>query len=162
MVDVSTVLLGVGLGFLNLFLAGLLAGEELAICVGVRKAISTLEASAHLRFHQAMILRLRVLVPAILVPTILTLGAVLAVEGPRRGFVLRSVAVGALLAFALVTFLGTVPINQAVLGWDPDAPPGNWRAQIARWERLDVVRCVAAVVAFASLTVAVAQSPLGG
>ena len=155
MVDVSTTIAAhVDLGLLVRFLTGLLAGEELAICVGVRKAISTLEPSADLRLRQALILRLRALVPAILVPTILALGAVLALEGARPGLLARGVAAGAMLAFVLVTFLGTVPINQAVLGWDPDAPPPGWRERIARWERLDVARCVAAVVAFAALTVA--------
>jgi hypothetical protein len=37
-----------------------------------------------------------------------------------------------------------------------DAPPGDWKALVGRWERLDTVRTVAAVMAFALLLTAMA------
>ena len=63
----------------------------------------------------------------------------------------------ALLAFILVTLLGTVPINKGMLDWRTDAPPADWKEIIRRWERLDTVRCGAAVLAFAFFVVAVAR-----
>jgi len=53
--------------------------------------------------------------------------------------------------FAVATVAGTVPINAAALDWRPDAPPGDWRAQIERWERLNTVRCWAALLTFGLL-----------
>jgi uncharacterized membrane protein len=47
-----------------------------------------------------------------------------------------------------------VPINQAVLTWDPAAPPQEWRALIDKWERLDTARTVAAIAAFGLLLLA--------
>jgi uncharacterized membrane protein len=56
----------------------------------------------------------------------------------------------------LATFFGTVPINAAALGWSPEAPPANWKAQVDRWERLNTVRAWAALVAFACFLTAAA------
>jgi hypothetical protein len=54
-----------------------------------------------------------------------------------------------------------VPINKGALQWPPDAPPANWRALIRRWERLDVIRSSAAVLAFACLLMAAAAQAAG-
>jgi uncharacterized membrane protein len=61
----------------------------------------------------------------------------------------------------LATFIGTVPINEALLTWRPDAPPENWKTIIKRWERLDMVRAWAAITAFACFLTAVASQPAG-
>jgi hypothetical protein len=62
----------------------------------------------------------------------------------------------AVLVWSVTTFLGTVPINKAMLTWWPDDPPKDWRAVVSRWERLDTVRFWAAVTAFAFFLTAVA------
>jgi hypothetical protein len=43
-----------------------------------------------------------------------------------------------------------------VLAWEPSAPPKNWPTLVSRWERLDTVRCWAAMAAFALFLTAVA------
>jgi len=50
------------------------------------------------------------------------------VDGTDAGAVFRWAGVVALLVRFLVTLFGTVPINAAALEWQPDAPPGNWKA----------------------------------
>jgi hypothetical protein len=66
--------------------------------------------------------------------------AAAALDGIDPGLALRCSGLGALLVWIAVTPGGTVPINAAVLDWDANAPPANWRAQVDRWEHLDTVR----------------------
>ena len=129
---------------INLFCTGLLAGIEFLVCFGLRAPLKVLDEQPQIRIRQALIRRLRVLVPAVFLLTALSgiTGALL--QGTAPGFVLRCAAVVAVLTWTLTTFLGTVPINEAVLTWRPEAPPENWKAIITRWERLDLVRTGAA------------------
>src|SRR5262245_24346322 len=57
------------LGFLSVFFAGMLAGMEFVIHHGVRGPAETLDDRAQLQLRQALVLRLRVLIPAFFVPT---------------------------------------------------------------------------------------------
>ena len=50
------------IGFVNLLCVGLLAGEEFAICYGVRVPLASLDDQPHIQLRQALIYRLRVLV----------------------------------------------------------------------------------------------------
>ena len=142
----------VTIAFVNLFFAGLLAGEEIVVCYGVRPALAALGEKPQTQLRQELIGRLRVLVPVIFGAAALSgvTAAVLAGPGSRW----RWAGLLCLGVWALVTFLGTVPINQAVMGWAPEALPSDWRAEVARWERLDIARCWAAVASFALLVTA--------
>jgi uncharacterized membrane protein len=134
-----------------------LAGEEFVIRYGVRAPIASLDVRAHIEVRQALIRTLRVLVPAVFGVALLSGAAVTIIAGVDRGFGLRCAGLLALLAFIGITLSGTVPINQAVLTWEPAAPPENWRALVARWERLDTARCWAALLAFALFLLALAS-----
>lgn len=138
----------------NLFLTGLLAGEEFVIRYGLRAPMASLDQRAHIEVRQALIRRLRILVPALAGPTILSALAATVADRRNRRLAARGAGLLSLFLLAGVTLLGTVPINAAVLEWDPDAPPSDWQAQIRRWERLDAVRCWSAVAAFALFVVA--------
>lgn len=142
--------------FVNLFLAGLLAGEEFVICYGVRTALTTLEEKPQAQLRQVLIRRLRVLVPAIFVSTALSGIATMVRAGSGISFGFRCAGLLCLLVWMFVTFFGTVPINKTALAWQPEALPSDWRSLIARWERLDILRCWAAVVCFALLLTATA------
>ncbi|RKP57985.1 DUF1772 domain-containing protein [Cohnella endophytica] len=141
--------------FVSLFLAGILAGEEFVVRYGVHVSLSHLDYQSQIRVRQALILKLRVLVPAIILPTVVSGITVLFLNGTGPGFAFRCAGVLALLIFILTTIIGTVPINKGVLDWRPDAPPSNWKQLIKRWERLDVVRSSAAILAFACFLAAV-------
>jgi uncharacterized membrane protein len=140
------------LAFVALFGAGLLAGEEFVVRYGVRGPLARLADEPHLRLRQALVRTLRILVPAIYLPT-LVLAAVATALHPHPAGV---AAVAALVAWIVVTLAGTVPINAAVLEWDPVAPPPDWRSTVDRWERLNTVRAWLAVAAFALLLIATA------
>ncbi|WP_391209988.1 anthrone oxygenase family protein [Psychrobacillus sp. L4] len=66
----------------------------------------------------------------------------------------RWAGVFSLIILMLITLIGTVPINKGILDWRFDAPPNNWKLLIRRWERLDVFRSSAAILAFAFFLVA--------
>jgi hypothetical protein len=55
------------LGFVNLFFAGMLASMEFVIHYGVSPATEALGNQAQLQLRQALVLRLRVLIPACVV-----------------------------------------------------------------------------------------------
>jgi hypothetical protein len=125
---------------LNLFGAGLLAGAEFLVCYGLRGPLNVLEDDPQIRFRQALIRRLRVVVPSLFLPTVASSIAVCAMDRPEPSFGIRCVALLALAIWTMATFLGTVPINKDALEWKPEAPPGHWKSSIRRWEALDLAR----------------------
>lgn len=146
------------LQFAGLFLTGILAGEEFVVRYGVQPALSALDDRPHILARQALVRKLRIVVPAIMVPTVLVGVAVLVFGGAGTGLWFRGAGVAALVAFMLFSFLGTVPINIGVNDWNVDSPPREWKAVIRRWQVIDVFRSSAAILAFAFFLIAVAQS----
>ena len=141
---------------IGLLLAGILAGEEFVVRYGVQPALSALEDRPHIQARQALVRRLRVLVPMIMIPTVLVGIAVLIFSGTGDGIAYRWAGVIALIAFVLFSFLGTVPINIQVDGWQVDNPPANWKVTVQRWKRIDVFRSSAAIIAFVCFLIALA------
>jgi hypothetical protein len=129
---------------LSVVLAGLLAGEELIVRWGVQPALRSLGDHAHVEARVALVRSLRIAVPILMLPTVVAAVAVLVVDPST----VRWAGAILLLAFLLFSFLGTVPINMKVIDWRPEAPPADWRATVRRWERIDVFRSSAAVLAF--------------
>src|SRR6266550_7748779 len=145
------------LDFVTVFFAGLLAGALFVIDYGVGPAVAAvLDDQSQIQMRQALILRLRVLVPAIFVPAILLGIAITVLDGVDPGFAFRLAGLLVVLTCFLLTLRGTAPINQTIRNWQPSAPPKNWRTLISRWERLDRARTWAAVTAFALFLIAVA------
>ncbi|MGD8166771.1 anthrone oxygenase family protein [Herbiconiux sp. P16] len=139
-----------------LFLSGLLAGEEFVVRYGVQPALSAMPDLPHVLARQALVRRLRILVPALMVPTVLLAITALIVGGTSPGVGFRWAALAPLVAFLGFSFLGTVPINIRVNDWTPDAPPADWKDVVRRWERIDVFRSSAAILAFAAALLALA------
>jgi uncharacterized membrane protein len=133
--------------------AGLLAGEEFIVRYGVQPALTSLDDLPHLRARQALVRRLRVVVPALMAPTVLLAIATAVAGGAAPGFAFRVAALAALVAFVLFSFLGTVPINIRVNEWDAEHPPADWKRVVARWQFIDVFRSSAALAGFALLLV---------
>ena len=145
------------LDFVTVFFAGLLAGALFVIDYGVGPAVAAvLDDQSQIQMRQALILRLRVLVPAIFVPAILLGIAITVLDGIDPGFAFRLAGLLVVLTSFLLTLLGTAPINSAVFDWQPSAPPKNWRTLVSRWERLDRARTLAAVAGFALFLTAMA------
>lgn len=144
-----------GLGFVNLLCTGKLAGEELAICYGVRGPLASLNPQPAIQLRQALIRRLRILVPVLFGLAFVSGIAVSLLDGFGREFGARCAGLACHVVFIAITLAGTVPINQAALTWEDAAPPEGWRAMVNRWERLDIARTWTAVVAFGLFLAAV-------
>lgn len=141
----------------QLVLVGLLAGEEFVVRWGVQPAMATLPDEVHLRTRIALVKSLKVVVPILMVPAVLTSVVVLVLSGADDGRGWRIAAMVALVVFVLASFLGTVPINIRVNDWDPEHPPADWKRVVLRWERIDVLRSTAAGVAFVLFVAALVQ-----
>jgi hypothetical protein len=139
----------IALEFAAVFFAGILSGMEVVIHYGLRRPAEVLDDQSQLQLRQAMVVRLRVLVPAFFLPTTLSGIAATILDGQAPGFWWRCVAVCALLVWIAIRAAGTIPINSATVDWDPKAPPSDWKAQIDRAERFHIVGVWAAIAAFA-------------
>ena len=73
--------------FLNLFFAGVLAGEEFVICYGVRTVVAVLDQQPQIQLRHALIRKLRTLVPAIFILTALSCVAAMSLDGTGPGFI---------------------------------------------------------------------------
>jgi hypothetical protein len=142
----------------SLFFAGILAGMEVVIHYGLRRPAEVLDDSSRLQLRQALVIRLRVLIPAFFVPTIFSGLGVTILGGLTPAFWWRCVALFALLVWIVIRVIGTVPINKATVDWDARAPPKDWKAQIDRAERFHILGVWAAVLAFAFFLAPLAQS----
>ena len=99
------------LDFVNLFFAGMLAGIEFVIHYGLRGPSEILDDHSQLQLRQALVMRLRVLVPAFFAPTALLGIALTVLSGGIPGFWFRCAAVLAVCIWILIRVVGTVPIN---------------------------------------------------
>ena len=144
------------LGFVNLFFAGILAGIEIVIHYGLRTPSETLDEQSQIKLRQALVLKLRILVPAFFIPTALTAIAVTVLDSGAVGFWFRCAGIVAILMWILIRIVGTVPINSATLTWQAAAPPKNWKALVDHAERFHIVGVWAAVTAFAFFLIATA------
>jgi hypothetical protein len=126
----------------------MLAGMEFVIHYGLRAPAELLDDQAQLQLRQALVFRLRVLVPAFFVPAAILGLALTALDRAATGFGLCGAGMVALLVWVAIRVIGTVPINSATLTWQPSAPPTNWKAQVNQAERFHIVGVWAAVLAF--------------
>ncbi len=147
------------LDFITVFFAGILAGIEIMIHYGLRVLLTSsevLDEQTQIRLRQALVLRLRVLVPAFFVPMAVSGIAATILDGGAPGLWFRCAGVLTLLTWIVTRVIATVPINSATLTWQPGAPPKNWRALVNHAERFHIVGVWAAVMAFAFFLTAVA------
>ena len=144
------------LDFINLFFAGMLAGIEFVIHYGLRTPAEILDEQSQLQLRQALVLRLRVLVPAFFVPAAVLGIALTVLNSATPGFWFRCAGVVAIFTWIVIRVIGTVPINSATLTWQPSAPPKNWKALVNHAERFHIVGVWAAILAFAFFLTAVA------
>jgi hypothetical protein len=144
------------LDLVNIFFAGMLAGIEFIIHYAVRESAEMLDDHSQLQLRKALVLKLRVLVPAFFAPTAVLGIALTFLNTATSGFVFRCVAVVALFTWIVIRVIGTVPINSATSDWQLDAPPRDWKAQVNRAERFHIVGVWAALLAFAFFLIAVA------
>jgi hypothetical protein len=144
------------LHFVNLFFAGMLAGIETAVHYGLGAPPKALSEESQIQLRQALVLKLRILVPIYFVPTVASAVALTAIDGSTPGVWLRYLGLLALLIWILIRVIRTVPINSATLAWNPEAPPKDWRLRVETSERSHVLGVWASVIAFVCFMTAMA------
>lgn len=94
-------------------------------------------------------------------PSIVLLGLLFTViasfqaRGDRAPFLLLTAASLCVLAVALITRFGNVPINDQILSWNVDSPPANWGQIAEKWWRFQTARVILQTVALCFVTSAV-------
>ena len=142
---------------LILLFAGILAGFEIAVHYGVGLPPRSLTDKAQILLRQSMVLRLRILAPALFLPT-LAFGITRTIQDRHsRAISLDAVALGALTVWVVIRAFRTIPVNSATLDWNPEAPPSDWREQVERTERFHVIAAWATVIAFICFLLAASQ-----
>ena len=88
----------------------------------------------------------------VLMSAALLSGLVLLVRLRKRlrstDFLLAAIAFGAALTVFIITIVVNVPINNAMMTWNPAWPPANMRDPWATWENAHVIRTIVSVIAF--------------
>jgi hypothetical protein len=146
--------LGFDFDFLSAFFDSLLSGMEMAIHYGVRSPAELLDERSQLQLRQALVKRLRILVPAFFLPTAVFAIAAAALQVTSADEWIRILGVLALMIWVAIRVVGTVPINSATLTWPLDAPPAEWKTQVDRAERFHDVGVGAAIGSFACFLLA--------
>src|SRR5689334_9189375 len=98
------------LKFVNLLFAGVLAGFETGVHYGLGPPPAGVHDDAQILLRQTMVLRLRVLAPAIFVPA---LASTVALAASDRSNPEVWVALGALATWIVFRVVQTVPVNSA-------------------------------------------------
>src|SRR5207302_9421594 len=90
------------LDFVNIFFAYMLHGIEFVIHYGLRWSSEILDEHSQLQLRQALVMRLRVLVPAFFAPTAVLGIALTVLNGGTPGFWFRCAAVLAVCTWILI------------------------------------------------------------
>src|SRR5665213_2863821 len=97
----------IALDFASLVFSGILAGMEIVIHYGLRRPAEVLDEKSQLQLRQALVVRLRVLVPAFFVPTTLSGLAVTILGGLTPAFWWRCGGMCVLILWIAIRVIGT-------------------------------------------------------
>ena len=133
--------------FLNIIMAGLIAGTVLGIWIGYNPR--NLSAATYVEQQQGVIKALNTLMPLLgLITILLTLTSAFLQKDSKTVFITLIIAVIFLIISALVTRFGNQPINSIVMTWNKTDVPGNWTELRDKWWSWHKIRAVTSFVAF--------------
>lgn len=134
--------------FLNIFLAGIMAGSVFLIAVGYNPA--GYSAATYIEQQQGAITSLNTLLPLIgLMTIILTMISAWQHQHKRRVWIPLLVAIGFMVASALITRFGNQPINAVVMTWDQANAPADWTTLRDQWWTYHLARTATTCLGFA-------------
>ena len=105
--------------FCNLFLTGVLTGNEFGGFVGFHPALYRLPTEAHASAEQEITARFGKIMPPFMIASIVSFVPVLSLARDRRSFRFTLAGMLCYLAMLAVTFAGNMPANRRTLGLDP-------------------------------------------
>lgn len=134
-------------------LLGLMAGFFFAFAIDVAPAMARLDAATYISTQQAINQVVRnagfgaVYFGSALLPWVAA-ALLMLQRQPRRALAWAGLALvyGGLVFWLTRTV--NVPINEALAGWSPTAPPVDWALQRERWNGANRVRAVASALCF--------------
>ena len=133
--------------FLNILMAGLIAGTMFGIWIGYNP--QNLSAQTYVEQQQSVIKALNTLMPILgLIAIILTLVSAFMQKGNQTVFIILLIAAVLLIVSGLVTRFGNQPINSIVATWNKIDVPNNWAELRNKWWSWHVIRTLTALVAF--------------
>ncbi len=129
--------------FSNLFLAGMLTGNEFGGFVGFHPALYRLSTEAHASAEQEITARFGKIMPPFMVATIVSFVPALSLTRDRRSFRFTLAGMLCYLVMLVVTFAGNMPANRRTLELDPKTVSrGEFLSLRRRWDRFHGVRNV--------------------
>lgn len=133
--------------FLNILMAGLVAGTIFGIWIGYNP--ENLSPQAYVELQQNTIGLLNTLMPVLgLITIILTVTAAFLQKQHQPVFITLLIAAGFLITSGLITKFGNQPINSIVMTWNRMDVPANWMELRDKWWTLHSIRTLTAVIAF--------------
>lgn len=137
--------------FVNLVLAGSLAGNEFGTKVALHPALEELSTPERIRAEQAVTRRYGAIMPWWMPSTVASCVAALALSRGSRGFFPTLAGTACFVGMLLSTLLGNVPINRRTLEIDPDEDEEGFVELRERWDRLHTLRVLLTVAGFGLL-----------
>jgi uncharacterized membrane protein len=89
----------------------------------------------------------------VILGTLFTIASTLLARNERPDLYLLIVASVCIVAVALITALGNIPINNQIKMWNINSPPPNWAELAQKWSSFQTLRTLAAIGALTFLTV---------
>lgn len=138
---------GEALWFANVVTFGLVASQHAFYAVGLGETQRRLGASAYVELRNRIddVMRHR-LPPIYLATLVCTVLSVLLASGTARRWAF--VALAALCAEAWLMLKRSVPINDRMQGWTPDAVPAGWEETRTEWLAVFRQRQIAVAIGF--------------
>ena len=125
----------------NLFLTGVLTGNEFGGFVGFHPALYRLPTEAHASAEQEITMRFGKIMPPFMVAAIVSFVPVLSLGRDRRSFRFTLAGMLCYLAMLAVTFAGNMPANRLTLELDPrTVSRDEFLALRRRWDTFHAVR----------------------
>lgn len=138
--------------FLALLDAALLTGNEFAVGTFIHPALSRLAPEPHVLGVQQIGKVYGAVMPFWMASVVLLCGSLLFFT-PFLSTAWYLFAAATLLFIAAIVFslLGPVPINNQVVGWNPQNLPADWLELRKRWDLLHHIRVVILLLGFSCL-----------
>jgi hypothetical protein len=147
--------------FVNLVLAGLLAGNELGTKVAVHPALERLGTPERIRAEQEVTRRYGAIMPLWMSSVVVSCGAVAALSRGTWAFLPTLLGAACFSGMLASTLTGNVPINDRVLELSPEADGEEFVGLRARWDRLHPLRVALVITGFAPLCVGALEGDRG-
>jgi uncharacterized membrane protein len=137
--------------FVNLVLAGLLAGNEFGSWVALHPSLEKLSTPERIRAEQEVTRRYSAIMPVWMLSVIVSCLSVVALSRKGPGFLPTLAGTVCFVGMLASTLVGNVPINNRVLEISPETDQEEFVELRERWDRLHTLRVVLNVAGLAFL-----------